>query len=183
MAKIKTTATEDDLSVISEEIKRLQSIVQDIDKSASKMEQNKALYSDLLEKERTRSAEALKLVISQEIGNLNRVSKNIISLEHQASENIEKSTLKALQEVKNSISEKAKMSKQITWTLCIGGILVALATMAVLGTRIMDQRTIEEAVHTKAQYEHLMNNLKQWAQDNPRDAKNFNRWVKDSAEK
>lgn len=183
MAKIKTTANEDDLSVISEEIKRLQSIVQDIGSSASKMDQNKALYSDLLEKERIRSIEALRYVISQEIGNLNGVSKNIISLEHQASENIEKSTLKALQEVKNSIAEKTKTSKQMIWVLSIGGILVALATMAVLGTRIMDQRTIEEAVQAKSRYEYLMNDLKQWAQDNPKDAKSFNRWVTDRAEK
>jgi len=183
MAKIKTTATEDDLSVISEEIKKLQALVKGIDSSVSKMEQNKALYSDLLEKERTRSTEILKDVISQEIDNLKGISKNIISLEHQVSENIEKSTLKALQEVKNSIAEKTKASKQMIWTLSIGGILVALATMAVLGTRIMDQKTIEEAVQTKARYEKLMNNLKQWSQDNPRDAKSFNRWVTDRAEK
>lgn len=183
MAKTRTTQNEDDLSVISLQIKKIQAIVQNIESETSKMEQNKALYSDLLEKERTRSTEALKSVISQEIGNLKGVSNNIISLEHQASENIHKSTLKALQEVKNSISEKTKTSKQMIWTLCIGGILVALATMAVLGTRIIDQKTIEEAVQTKALYENRMNDLKQWAQDNPRDAKSFNRWVTDRAEK
>lgn len=183
MAKIKTTQNEDDLSVISEEIKRIAVIVENLGNQVSKMEQNKALYSDLLEKERVRSSESLKYVISQEIANLNGVSRDIVALEQKATESIQKTSSLALQEVKNRVFEKVKASKQMIWTLGIGGILVALATIAILVTRSFDKNTIVESLQEKAKYEYLMNDLKQWAKENPNDAKSFNQWLKNKAEK
>lgn len=182
MAKIKTTAHEDDLSVIAEELKKVQEIVRDLGESVSKSTQNQAVYQRVLENERNESAKTLKSVISQEIASLNGVRRDIVSLEQRVQENIKKTSLNTLQEVKDAVLIKYSTSKNIVWMLGICGILFSLVTIGVLVKQSSDQETIAGAIEQKAKYEYLMNDLKQWAKDNPRDAKSFNQWVKERAE-
>lgn len=183
MAKVKTTAHEDDLSVIAEELKQAQQVVRILEDNISKSTQNQAVYQRILESERIESMKALKSVISQEIASLNKISGNIVSLEQQAQENIKKTSLSALQEVKDAVLIKSKTSKNIVWMLGICGILLALATIGILVSRSFDKSTITGAMQEKAKYESLMLDLKQWAKENPRDAKSFNQWLKDRAGK
>lgn len=65
----------------------------------------------------------------------------------------------------------------MVWMLGICGILVALVTIGVLVKQSIDQKTIAGAIEEKAKYEYLMNDLKQWAKENPRDAKSFVNWT------
>ena len=181
MAKIKTTAHEDNLSVIAEELKQMQEIVQNLENNISKSTQNQAVYQRVLENERIESMKTLKLVISQEIASLNGIRRDIVSLEQRVQESIKKTSLNALQEVKGAVLIKSKTSKQVIWMLGICGILVALATIGSLVKQSSDQETITGAIEQKAKYECLMNDLKEWAKDNPRDAKSFTQWAKDRA--
>ena len=96
MAKIKTTAHEDQLSVIAQELQQTQEIVRNLGATVSKMTQNQAVYQKILENERIESSKAVKSVISQEISSLNKITRDIVSLEQRANENIQKTTLKAL---------------------------------------------------------------------------------------
>lgn len=178
MAKIKTTAHEDDLSVIAEELKKVQEIVRDLGESVSKSTQNQAVYQRVLENERNESVKTLKSVISQEIASLNGIRRDIVSLEQRVQENIKKTSLNALQEVKDAVLIKSKTSKNMVWMLGICGILFALVTIGVLVKQSSDQETIAGAIEQKAKYEYLMNDLKQWARENPKDSKSFVDWGK-----
>lgn len=177
MAKVKTSAHEDDLSVIAEELKKVQEIVRDLGESVSKSTQNQAVYQRVLENERNESVKILKSVISQEIASLNGIRRDTVSLEQRVQENIQKTSLNALQEVKDAVLIKSKISKNMVWMLGICGILVALVTIGVLVKQSIDQKTIAGAIEEKAKYEYLMNDLKQWAKENPRDAKSFVNWT------
>lgn len=178
MAKIKTTAHEDDLSVIAEELKKVQEIVRDLGESVSKSTQNQAVYQRVLENERIESIKTLRSVISQEITALNKITRDIVSLEQRVQENIQKTSLNALQEVKDAVLIKSKTSKNMVWMLGICGILVALVTIGILVKQNFDKNTITGAIEEKAKYEYLMNDLKQWAKENPKDAKSFIDWGK-----
>lgn len=177
MAKIKTTAHEDDLSVIAEELKKVQGIVRDLGESVSKSTQNQAVYQRVLESERIESIKTLRSVISQEITALNKITGDIVSLEQRVQENIQKTSLNALQEVKDAVLIKSKTSKNMVWMLGICGILVALVTIGILVKQNFDKNTIAGAIEEKAKYEYLMNDLKHWAKENPRDAKSFVNWT------
>lgn len=176
MAKIKTTAHEDDLSVIAEELKKVQEIVRDLGESVSKSTQNQAVYQRVLENERIESIKTLRSVISQEITALNKITRDIVSLEQRVQENIQKTSLNALQEVKDAVLIKSKRSKNMVWMLGICGILVALVTIGILVKQNFDKNTLTGAIEEKAKYEYLMNDLKQWAKENPKDAKSFIDW-------
>lgn len=182
MAKIKTTVHEDQLSVIAQELQQTQEIVRNLGATVFKMTQNQAVYQKILENERVESSKSVKSVISQEISSLNKITRDIVSLEQRANENIQKTTLKALNEVKDAVLAKNKTSQQMIWMLGICGILVALVTIALQVTRSFDKSTITGAIEEKAKYESLMFDLKQWAKENPRDARSFNQWLKDRAE-
>ena len=163
MAKIKTTAHEDDLSVIAEELKKVQEIVRDLGESVSRSKQNQAVYQRVLENERNESVKTLK---------------SVVSLEQRVQENIQKTSLNALQEIKDAVLIKSKTSKNMVWMLGICGILFALVTIGVLVKQSSDQETIAGAIEQKATYEYLMNDLKQWAKENPKDSKSFIDWSK-----
>lgn len=178
MAKVKTTEHEDDLSVIAEELKLVQQIVRDLRENTSNLTRNQAVYQQALENERIESAKTLKSVISQEIESLKKVQRDIVSLEERAQENIKKMSLKALQEVKDAVLIKSRTSKHVIWMMGICGIMVALATIGILVKHSFDKNTIVDAIQEKAKYESLMLDLKQWAKENPRDAKSFVDWSK-----
>jgi hypothetical protein len=178
MAKVKTTEHEDDLSVIAEELKLVQQIVRDLRENTSNLTRSQAVYQQALEKERIESAKTLKSVISQEIESLKKVHRDIVSLEERAQGNIKKMSSKALQEVKDAVLIKSRTSNHVIWMLGICGILVALATIGILVKRNFDNNTIVAAIQEKAKYESLMLDLKQWAKENPKDAKSFVDWSK-----
>jgi len=181
MAKIKTTAYEEQLSVIAQELQQTQEVVKGLESIVLKMTQNQAMYQQILENERIASSKTIKSVISQEISSLNGITRDIVSLEQRVNENIQKTSLKALAEVKDAVLAKNKSSKQVVWMLGICGILVALAAIALQVTRSFDKSTITGAIEEKAKYEWLMLDLKRWAKENPRDAKSFNQWIKEGA--
>lgn len=178
MAKVKTTEHEDGLSVIAEELKLVQQIVRDLRENTLNLTQSQAVYQQVLEKERIESAKTLKSVISQEIESLKKVQRDIVFLEERAQENIKTMSSKALQEVKDAVLIKSRTSNHVIWMLGICGILVALATIGILVKRSFDKNTIVAAIQEKAKYESLMLDLKQWAKENPRDAKSFVDWSK-----
>jgi len=182
MAKVKASQSEDNLSVISEELKQMQIITRGLEANISNLTQNQAVYQRVLQSESIETAKRLKLVISQEIGSLNKITEDIVSLEKRVQESIKKTSFNALQEVKDAVLIKSKTSKQIVWMLGICGILLALATIGLLVKQSIDQKTIAGAIEEKAKYEFLMNDLKQWAKDNPKDAKSFSNWSKNKGE-
>lgn len=178
MAKVKTSPYQDDLSVIAAELKQVEQIVKDLRENTSNLTQNQAVYEQILQKERNSSIKDLKSAISEEMQSLNKIQRDIISLEEKVNENIRMMSVKALQEVKDAVLIKSRTSNHVIWMLGICGILVALATIGILVKRSFDKNTIVAAIQEKAKYESLMLDLKQWAKENPRDGKSFVDWSK-----
>jgi len=74
--------------------------------------------------------------------------------------------------------QKIKSAKQTFWFLAIIGAFLAIATITLEVNRSIDKKTISEAVRVKAESDAWKVDLKQWMDENPKDAKSFIEWYK-----
>jgi len=178
MAKIKTSEHEDQLSVIAQLLIETDKNIKELGKATYEINENKELYKVYFENAIEHTVKTLNELTTLKMREMNQISTSIAKSHAEAMQQIKNSADETIKNVREMSEQKIKSSKQSFWFVASIGAVLAIATITLEVNRSIDKKTISEAVRVKAEADAWKVDLKQWMDQNPKDAKSFIEWYK-----
>jgi len=178
MAKIKTSEHEDQLSVIAQLLIETDKNIKELGKATHEINENKELYKVYFENAIEHTVKTLNELTTLKMREMNQISSSIAKSHAEAMQQIKNSADETIKNVREMSEQKIKSSKQSFWFVASIGAVLAIATITLEVNRGIDKKTISEAVRVKAEADAWKVDLKQWMDENPKDAKSFIEWYK-----
>lgn len=176
MAKVKTTATEDQLSVVAQLLIDTQKNIIVLHDTMTKLQLDKDTYKRYFLSASQTAAEEIKLVTGQEIATMECISKEVVSRQEASMQSMEKALASALNSIEQATLKKVTAARQVYWLAGIVAIVLGIAVLSLEVNRGYDRKVIQESLEKTKQAEFMRMELIQWMNENPKDAKKFKEW-------
>lgn len=172
MAKVRTSAAEDQLSVVAQLLIDTQKNIVILHDSMTKLQLDKEAYKRYFLSASQSAVEEIKSVTGEEIATMERISKEVVSRQEESIKSIQQALTNALSKIEQATVKKVTTAKQVYWLAGIIGISVISLEV----NRGFDRKLIQESLEKTKEAEFMRMELIQWMNENPKDAKKFKEW-------
>lgn len=177
MAKVKTSEIDDTLAVALQQTEEAAKLARETNETIAQFKQEMGDFAKNLLGQYKSEAERLDASLGARIAVYDKAVERAKQEIREGQRAVEGIAATATGRLERAVKEKLTMSKAWLWVASLS-VLAMVGILAFFEvSRRIDERTIQQANVRTQQANYLINNIKQWAKENPNDSRSLFRWA------